>query len=595
MLKYGLQFPDNLLDFQIELHCFKVAHPSSAGGLGKYRHFKNVCKIFWPDLIWHDWLTEQIRSLCGAYHGGPKPFMTVAWTGCATSGKTFALGLFMFVWWLADPPNSIGILTSTTKDMIRRRVWPVIQQLYHSARQNMAERLKVDVSKIHCGNLVDSRTALQASKGDDKHSIFAIAVRDGETSKAVANIQGQHAPRIMIVIDEATNTPEAIFETIPNLRKGCQELLVALAGNAASRMDGHGRACEPELGFHSITKSDTNWKTKGVPEWQLDPGVCLHFAGSQSPNVKAGRTIYPFIYGWEDYQNALKLRGAENLLFWSFDEGFWPPDGFCNTIFTETMVDKYDLKGKHVFLSKAMPIAGLDPGFGGDEGILTIGLLGDLENGQPAVQLTAMIPIRLKATSADEYETQIAVQVRAECEKRGVKDDCFGMDATAIGRGAFAVLKENWGAGIVRVEFGGAPTERPASGDDPRPSREVYDRYVTELWYSAREFAVGGQLKGLDRETIVEFCSRQYSLKNRKYSLETKDDFKDRFKKSPNRADAVVVLLEVARQKGAVARGHSVTPVGAPKETVALIEKINDVYAHVDYSVGYEEPEYDPS
>lgn len=581
--KYGQKWIDGALDLHIELECFKEGRPPSKGGLGKYRHFRNVCKILWPDLVWNEWLIEQIRSLCGAYHGGPKPIMNVSWTGCGASGKTFAASLFTFVFWLAGPKETIGILTSTTGQMIRSRAWPVIQDLYHRARQNIAALYKVDIAKVDCGNLVDSRTILQSQKGDDKFAIKAIAVREGPLSKAVANIQGQHAPRMIVVIDEATDTPEAIMATIPNLRKACHELIVLVTGNATLRLNPHGRACEPVNGYGSISRTDTHWETRGVPEWMLDPGICLHFAGSQSPNVKAGKTLYTFIYTWEDYQNALKFRGEETLAYWQMDEGFWPPDGYCNTIFTETMIDKYDLKGTHVFLSYAKPIMGVDPGFGGDPGFMACGLMGDLPNGLVGIQLTAMVEIRLKATSKDEYETQIAMQTSEECKKRKVDDDCFGMDATAIGRGAFGSAKDMIGPNIQRVEFGGSPSDRPSSAEDPRPSNEVYDRQVTELWYSCREFAISSQLKGLDRETLSEFCSREYTRKNKKYSIEDKDEFKARFKASPNRADAVAVMVEVARRKGAMARG--VGSVGNTREEwVAKNDEINQRYEEADYS-----------
>lgn len=525
--------------------------------------------------------------------------MFVNWTGCATSGKTFAASLFAIIWWMSDMNRSTVVLTSTTGKMIKRRIWPNIQEFYHTIRESLGASLKIDPSKVEFGNLVDSQTTLQASRGDDLHAIFAKPVLEGKTSKAAADIQGLHPKRMFVIVDEATDTPEAILAVVPNLRKIEEELIVLTIGNANSRLDVHGRMCEPVGGYHSISKDDEWWETKGVPEWQVDPGVSLHFQGSKSPNVKAGKTIYPFIYKYEDYQNALAKRGAESLWFWKMDEGFWPPDGFCNTVFTETMVDKFDLRGRHVFLRNVIPIAGLDPGFGGDPGVLFLGLLGELPGGLMAIQIEEEIPIILKATSKDEYETQIAKQVIEACGKGignygPVRADCFGADATGIGRGAYAVMKEKWpdgGGGIHRVEFGGLPSERPATKEDPRPCSEVYDRQVTELCYSCKEFAIGGQLKGLNRETIVEFCSREYEIKNRKYSIETKDKFKERYGSSPNRADAIKVLVEVARRKGALARGYS-TGEEVGKTKVAQIAKINEVYANVDYSAP-EEPEYD--
>ena len=212
---------------------------------------------------------------------GNSTFRCLALAGCATSGKTFAAGLFASAWWAVDPLNSIVILTSTTKEMIRRRVWPIVQQHAHSAQD------AVTGQKLIMGHLLEgNKTTLQAERGNDKHAIFAQAVAQGETSKAVENIKGQHAPRILIVVDEATGTPEAILQTIPNLRKSCQEFIIIVIGNPVSPLDPHGRICEPANGWESVTVDSQSWRTAGVPEWQIEPGVCLHFG---SPPIVTGK------------------------------------------------------------------------------------------------------------------------------------------------------------------------------------------------------------------------------------------------------------------------------------------------------------------
>ena len=73
---------------------------------------------------------------------------------------------------------------------------------------------------------------------------------------------------------------------------------------------------------------------------------------------------------------------------------------------------------------------------------------------------------------------------------------------------------------------------------------------ASEFWWSAREVLQGGQLRGLYRDAIIQLCARTYVLKGRKYCIETKEDFKTRIKRSPDDADAVVGLCEVARRNG---------------------------------------------
>ena len=57
---YGLKFGDAIVKspnaaLHIELYCFRVDHKTN-GGLGAYRHFRNVCSLLWPKMEWHPWI-----------------------------------------------------------------------------------------------------------------------------------------------------------------------------------------------------------------------------------------------------------------------------------------------------------------------------------------------------------------------------------------------------------------------------------------------------------------------------------------------------------------------------------------------------------
>ena len=145
--KYGLAFSIQLNEVELELYAFRIGHNPNKGGLGAYRHFRKACLILWPNLSWNPWLERAIRSLC--------EYQWVAWAGCGASGKTFAAGLYSMVWFLAAPLQTSIILTSTTAKMIRKRAWPVIQDLHRTCKDGFP-----------C-HLVDSKTTLQAVRGDD--------------------------------------------------------------------------------------------------------------------------------------------------------------------------------------------------------------------------------------------------------------------------------------------------------------------------------------------------------------------------------------------------------------------------------------------
>ncbi len=559
IVNYGLKLSESANQLHAELTAFALKRRPDQGGLGTYRHFQNAASILYPKMAWHSWMKDRVQGLCD--------YPVNSWVGCAASGKTHDAAFYAMIFFLADPMHTSVILTSTTHKMVRKRIWPVIQELYHGCPG-------------FPGNLVDSKTTLQAVKGDDKHGIFAIAVREGSTSKAVADIQGLHNERILLIIDEATDTPEAVFEAVANLSKGCIDFQILCIGNPVSYLDAHGKMCTPVGGWSSVTVDDEDWETLGVPKWGIRPGICLHFDGIKSPNIKAGVNKFPFLITKEDVDNARKAeQGEESLGFWKYTRGFWAPEGTCKRIFSEPLVLKHDGMGDHVFLSHKIKIGGLDPGFGGDSCILRFADYGDIEGGKMGIQLGRSVDIKVNVKSKEPIHYQIKKRVIDECRAEGCLPQHFGMDVTTEAGGLADIIATEWSSKLHRVEFGGAPSDKPVSDQDFRTAKEVYDRKVTELYYICRQFLMSGQLKGLKDKEITQFCSREYTDEKRKIKLDTKGECKKKIGRSPDDADAVVVVVEVARRLGAI---PGVAPeTGSDDDWLAHSVKSCDIFEEI--------------
>lgn len=524
---------------QLEAACYLEAWPRENGGLGRYGHLRNYIALTWPGVEWNPWLERQMNG----YATAVKPSRTatvgsIAMTGGAAAGKSFSAALFGSAWWRFAPHESTVLLCSTTKEMLRRRIWSHIPALFY------------DAVNEPMGHLIESRTKILAEPGDEIHAIIGIAVAEGDTQKAIQNIKGIHAKRILVIIDEGEATPEAIFATIPNLRKGCKELLVVTLGNSVSMTDPHGRVCHPKNGWNSVGIETEEWDTAGVLEWQIPPGKCLHFDGFKSPNVKLGWTKYPYLYSFEDFQAANERPDYANTVgYWSHDRGFWPPNGVSDQLFTETLIKKYEATAGCQFTSYRIPVAFLDPAFGGDDCKLILGSVGDVD-GKMTLRIDRPMTIPITSASKDEIDYEVARAAIAHCKSAGVHPEHFGVDAVGTGRGVAAIIAGEWSPKIIRHETTQAPTDRPSSTADGRPSKEVYDRYATETWFLAREVVQGNQVRGLYPEAVRQLCERRYEMKARKYSIETKAKFKARIGRSPDDADAVIGLIEVARKAG---------------------------------------------
>jgi len=559
--KYGLQSIIPMSETDIEWNAFRLGIKPPIGR-GKERHFWQAAVLSWPELsigIGRDrkysnrvnpWLVDCITAFCSeefAVYRGETVFRSIVLTGCGGAGKTQAAGLYAVGWWGCSPHNSIAILTSTTKEMIRHRIWPVIQHYRNGLENTMTGR------KWELGHMLDSQTTLQATKGDYKHAIFALAVAHGETQKALHNLKGMHAERILLVVDEANGTPEAIFEAIPNLRKGCHDFTVIIIGNPTTRLDSHGRAAEPADGWKSVGMNSKQWRTRAVPEWQLESGVCIRFDGVESPNVKAGKNIYPYLYNQENWQAAQNHVGT--FAYWSQDRGMWPPEGMSNTVFNEMLIERCGAIDQFTFVGPTTLIAFLDSGFGGDACVLQFGELGDI-GGKMGLQLTDWLDVPISPEAeAHDVDYQIARRTIEECRNRGITPSCFGVDATGIGRGVGAIIAAEWSPSIHYTAWGAAPSERSSAQNDGRPAREVYTTFVGEIWFGAREGMESGQVKGFSSQAIMEFCSREYEMRGKMFRIERKEEMKKRMRYSPDHADAVSGCVEVARRNGLEIQG----------------------------------------
>lgn len=555
--KYGFLATEPLDDWHLELFCWRERFNS---GLEPVEHLRRCIALLLPDEIWNPWRERRFRSLTDERYAdriGKSVIRNLPWVGPGSAGKTWDSGILAFFFWLADPLNTAVALTTTSKPKMRQRVWPAVQECYERTKDAIRD------ANICEPNMLNSTLQLQANYGDAKHAIFGQAVEQGELATAVEKLKGLHAPRIMLVIDEAPGTPEAIFRTIPNMQKGAREVVVIFTGNGPlTHYDCFSRVCKPVNGWKSITADAEEWRTAAIPEFQLPQGWCIHFDGKTSPNVVAGQTIYPFLYTWEDWQRSIRdpLRQG-TAEFYSQDRGFWPPEGFLRTVLTEELIEQGNARGTIEFAGgTTTPIGSVDPGFGGDKCVLRLGRMGRKADNKLAVQIDETHYIPILVDLVDESGKKIPAEyqiwnfIRPHAERLKIKPHCFGVESTGTGRGVAAVMTQEWGE-ILAVESGGKPTDMPASEEDARPSHQVYDRKITELWFSVQAFVKGKHIGGLTEADCEQFCARLYDFISKKYILEKKEDLKPRLGRSPDDADSCAVLIHVARTLGMATRG----------------------------------------
>jgi hypothetical protein len=539
-MRYEKLWGNEWSDLQIELECYVMNHSPDEGGLGAAGHLKKAMQLLWPSIYageqepgiprWRPEIERMVWAWCN--------YSIIIVLGHASAAKTHTFSHIGVASFLADPFETILTLTSTHLPGLRKRIWSDVKAAASSST----------LGEVFSFRNFDLTARPIVTAKEDKYIIEGIATDKGQD--AVSKIQGNHSKNHrFVIIDEADGTPGAIFDASANLMSDADFRMVALA-NPAKQYNELGMWAEPKNGWSSVDPElDFEWETK-------KGGICLRLDGLQSPNIKYQRTVFPWLID-QKYVDMIKdTHGMNSPRYWTFVRAWYPPDGAMGTIMSPAILARAD--NKLDFQYKPTPVASLDPSFeGGDDRILTIGEYGPIGDMPFNLNILEQIPIKVTMTKeSDPLDFLIAREVQRICEDRGVAPSDFAMDSTGNGRGVLAILQREWSTEIHSVSFGGPVTERPIRYGDPTPAKELYDRFVTELWFATREFILDGRVGGLAGRTKLkdQLAAREYEMiSERKSKVETKKDYSKRLGYSPDYADSLVVMIELLRRKGAVA------------------------------------------
>jgi len=375
--------------------------------------------------------------------------------------------------------------------------------------------------------------------------------------EALHNLIGYHNTRVLLVVDEAQGTREAIFQATDNLAKN-PEFKCLLLGNAESREDPHGRFSEPLGGWVSVDPdSSEQWETRGGPARGL--GCCVFFDGRKSPAITepGGDKKYPFLINQRQIDDALAYHGtSEHPRFWSQSIGFWPPVGITQTVLDERIVLNNHLRDSATWYTDFQQCAVLDPSYeGGDRKVFLPFKFGQVpaEGGKKwLIEFGSPVELKISVRDDQEIHYQIFHQCVDLCRERNIPPNRFALGSSGEGGGLLSIFRREWGP-VHGIEEAGKVSDRPISAVNPRPASEEYDRVVTELCFSVREFAINDALRNMPTEAIKEFCARKWEMRNKKIWVETKSEMRKHYPRGPDYADSVAFGVELARRLGATA------------------------------------------
>lgn len=538
---YGHDWPKEINQLTLELNCYRMGVTEAEGGLGKAGHFKQVTELLWgltntlKQFLWHPWATRFLEAACEHKY--------LAVSGCTNLGKSEFSAVYAIVNWLCDPVNTIVIVTSTDLDGARKRVWGKIEE-YFNAVPGLPGKLVSSIGAIR----LDDKTG--EIKGTGLSGIYLVASEKKREKDAVGKLIGIHRDRVILIADELPElTPALLTVSYSNLASNPFFQLIGI-GNPNSIFDSHGIFSTPKNGWASVSTADD--------EWETEHGFHIRFDATKSPNITAGKVLYPWLPTQKKIDEAAKDNGEDSVAFWRMWRAFWCPHGSEETVVSEADIVKFNCLETTVKWKTGQPpvtVAFLDPAYtvGGDRSCVISAELGETDEGKVVLLFKDIEVLHEDVTKKDESRNfQIARKFKEFCEKRNITPDRAALDESG-GAGFADIVAEVWSRQVTRINFGGKASERPVSAVDKKKACDVYANRVTELWACIREFIRGGQIKGITPDLARELISRKMKQVKGAVSLksqvESKVDMRARTGKSPDIGDAAAGVIDFVRTK----------------------------------------------
>lgn len=509
--------------------------------IAKEFYFWRICDELWnrPDLpepmmVRHPWAERMVREAIAHKY--------LAIGGSASSGKSHTMAAWGVVNWLSQPRDTLVLMTSTTLREARKRIWGSVISLL-SVIEDVAP-IKIRDS-IGNAAYVDENGILF-----EKAGLSLIAAEKSKTREAIGKFIGIKQKRVILIGDELSELSEAILNAgLSNLSKNPSFQMIGMS-NPNSRFDAFGVWSEPKYGWDSIdTQTDDEWKTK----WD---GRYVRLDGERSPNIILGENKYPWLPTQQKIDEDKALLGAESRGYMRMVRAIFFDSDETTGIYTEAELSASGALKKGVeWGQKPTVVAGIDPAFtnGGDRTIMYTAYVGYNRAGQYVIEFGEAIHMNDDATNKAVPRTyQIVHKIMEHCKRLNIAPTNVAVDSTGAGAPFCDVLAGEWSPNFLRVSFGGKPSDKRVSMNSSLTGEELYTNRVSELWFVGKELMRTNQLMGISSDLAQEMCARNYELiksSSLKVKIESKGDFKSRFGRSPDLADAAFLALDCARQR----------------------------------------------
>lgn len=520
-------------------------------GSGLAHHYKRMMQLLWPGEWWSRWDDLIVDECVKA------TFLGIA--GPSSASKTHRVSRYALCTYWCFPNCTTVLCSTTTREMLELRIWGEIKKGFRKARERYPGL---------AGTFLESRQKITTDGKDVdgrefRNGIVGVPCKAGEKFIGLADYVGIKNDIVILICDEGHLMPASYLDATGNLSSNNRFQMIGL-GNPNDTTNAFGRLCEPVNGWDTFNQGETttSWNTR------YRTGRCLRLVGTDSPNLdrKDGLEVYPKLIGKRYINEIATTYGTESWQYLMWVLAKFPTSVLERRVITRDLCVKFGAFEPVVWgAGKLTRLFCIDAAYGSVGGDRCVGMelaFGTDVNGKTILALEGkpmLIPVAVGKQDAKGMpilpEDQIAKWTKDFCEPKEIPPNHVVFDGT--GRSSLmSAFARIWDAYVVSLEFGGRATDRPCPADPRMTCREMYGKFVSELWFTARVIIESGQMRGLTEEIVLEGQSRAWS--NTKTSgtgksvqdVEAKEDTKERLGRSPDLFDSLVSGIELARRLG---------------------------------------------
>lgn len=484
--------------------------------------------------------------------------------GAASMGKSYSLGVWMLLDWLRDPNYTNIQVVGPSERHLERNLFSHLVKLHRASALPLPGEIRQ--LEITCD-----------AKNKDS-GILGVVVPTGK--KAAGRLQGVkivqrskphpqfgQLSRLRVVLEEAENIPVGIFEDVTNIISnagaGVERFKIVAPFNPKDPNSQCAVRCEPVDGWASVdVENSEEWTSKRG--WRV-----VRLDAYKSENVVQGQELF---FGMQTKEGLEKLilnaGGVGTAGYYTMARGWYPMAGIDLAVIPQNLV--LDLFGTYEFVGPPARYAAVDVALeGGDNAIFCLGSAG-LASGwrrapvegkvQPFIPFRDEVgqPIQKPVLQVDQFFTLpkgdtmgLVTGVKRICQGAYVQGENLGVDRAGNGAGVHDMLVRLFSPLTRGINGSEAPTERRILEEDQKLPCDEYSYLVSELWFALRKYVEFGFIKfspDIPQDPLIsEMTGRRFLLSGMKTKVESKKEYKSRGNKSPDRADALTMLVHVVR------------------------------------------------